>query len=74
MTNDYELECAVMEAEYALLGMENCLDLAIRTEGAVGNVAPTIEQSFSRFLAARARLFGRKGQSERGDVTSCSRD
>ena len=24
--------------------MENCLDLAIRTEGAVGNVAPTIEQ------------------------------
>ena len=24
--------------------MENCLDLAIRTEGAVGNVAPTIDK------------------------------
>ena len=24
--------------------MENCLELAIRTEGAVGSVAPTIEQ------------------------------
>ena len=25
--------------------MENCLDLAIRTEGAVGNVAPTIDKN-----------------------------
>ena len=31
----------------ALLGMENCLDLAIRTEGAAGSVAPTIELAAS---------------------------
>ena len=27
--------------------MENCLELAIRTEGAVGSVAPTIEQGMA---------------------------
>ena len=40
----------------SLLGMENCLDLAIRTEGAVGNVAPTIEQSFSRSVGRTLRI------------------
>jgi len=31
----------------ALLGMENCLDLAIRTEGIAGSVIPTIELAAS---------------------------
>ena len=30
---------------YVHYAMENCLDLAIRTEGAVGNVAPTIDKN-----------------------------
>ena len=30
---------------YVCYAMENCLDLAIRTEGVVGNVAPTIDKN-----------------------------
>ena len=32
---------------YTLFGMENCLDLAIRTEGIAGSVIPTIELAAS---------------------------
>ena len=38
------LSCNCMRV-YVHYAMENCLDLAIRTEGAVGNVAPTIDKN-----------------------------
>ena len=45
---------------YVCYAMENCLDLAIRTEGVVGNVAPTIDKNAAyskKGAIARSLLF-----------------
>ena len=45
--------------------MENCLELAIRTEGAVGSVAPTIEQGIVLAIyLPNARAKEKKGAKE----------
>ena len=40
--------------------MEKPIDFWLRTEGIAGSVIPTIEPSFSRFLATGAQLFQRE--------------